>query len=123
MKCEKCGNEIKDGEKFCGGCGAKTEYADLTYGTLIISRKKSIFGCAIPFKVYIDGVLKEKVSNGQTVSIEIPYGTHKVSFNKPSSSVNRIITISEDKKSVKFLIKVNMFAISLVAQAKIISVE
>lgn len=123
MKCEKCGNEIKDGEKFCSGCGAKTEYADLVYGSLIVYRKKSIFGCAIPFKVYIDGNLKGSIVNGDTISLEIPYGTHKISFNKPNSKVNRIITISDDKKSVKFTIKSDMFALALIAQAKIIDVE
>ena len=25
MFCEKCGNKLPDGAKFCGGCGAKTE--------------------------------------------------------------------------------------------------
>lgn len=25
MKCEKCGNEIKEGERFCGKCGTKVE--------------------------------------------------------------------------------------------------
>lgn len=25
MKCSKCGNELKEGAKFCGYCGTKTE--------------------------------------------------------------------------------------------------
>ena len=25
MICKKCGNEIKDGEKFCGKCGTKND--------------------------------------------------------------------------------------------------
>ena len=25
MKCKKCGNEIQEGEKFCGKCGNKIE--------------------------------------------------------------------------------------------------
>lgn len=123
MKCEKCGNNITEGEKFCAGCGAKTEYADLTYGSLIITRKKSIYGCAIPFKIFIDGNLKGRISNGETINLEIPYGTHKISFNKANSKQNRIITISDDKKNIKITVKVNMFALAFIAQAKIIDVE
>ena len=123
MKCSKCENEIKSGEKFCKGCGAKTEYADLTYGKLVVTRKKSIFGCAIPFKIYIDEELKGRIQNGDTLSLEILYGTHKVSFNKPKYKLNILLTISDDKKSVKFTIKANLFALALIAQAKIIDVE
>ena len=25
MKCKKCGNEIKDGKKFCSKCGTKVD--------------------------------------------------------------------------------------------------
>lgn len=31
MFCEKCGNKLPDGAKFCGGCGAKTEPVQPTY--------------------------------------------------------------------------------------------
>ena len=31
MRCKKCGNEIKDGEKFCGKCGTKTSINEGVY--------------------------------------------------------------------------------------------
>ena len=53
MKCKKCGVEVTVGEKFCQGCGAKTEYADMKFGKIIVHRKSNFYGCAIPFKIFI----------------------------------------------------------------------
>ena len=30
MKCKKCGNDILEGEKFCGKCGTKVEVEEKT---------------------------------------------------------------------------------------------
>lgn len=123
MKCEKCGHEIKDGEKFCQGCGTKTEFANLTYGKVIIKRKSSFYGCAIPFTVYVDEKPKGNISNGKTLELEVPYGTHKISFNTPKDKANREITLSDDKKIITITVKTNPWAFSMIAKAKIISVE
>lgn len=121
MKCYKCGNEVREDEKFCSGCGAKSELADAPRGKIIIKRKKSFLGCAIPFSIFIDGVKKESISNGKTVVIDCLYGTHKVSFNSDKDKENREITISESKQSVTLNIKPKFGLI--VGKAKIFSVE
>lgn len=41
MKCKKCGNEILDGEKFCGKCGTKVEL-NIERETNNIKEKKNI---------------------------------------------------------------------------------
>ena len=87
MKCEKCGNEIINYEKFCVKCGEKTIYADASFGTITVTRKSSFYGCAIPFKVFVDGKLANTINNGKTITLNVPYGEHKVSFNKANSKV------------------------------------
>jgi len=121
VKCSKCGNEIKENEKFCKGCGAKSEFADMPRGKIIIKRKKSFVGCAIPFSIYIDGVQKESISNGKTCVFDCIYGTHTVHFNSMKDKENREITINENKESVTFNIKTKFGLV--VGKAKIISVE
>ncbi len=123
MKCNKCGHVIAEGEKFCQGCGAKTEYANMKFGKVIIKRKGSFYGCAIPFTAYVDEKPKGNISNGKTIELEVPYGTHKISFNSPKDKANREITLSEEKPVITFTIKTNMWAFSFIAKAKIVSVE
>lgn len=121
MKCSKCGNEIREDEKFCSGCGAKSEFADMPRGKIIIKRKKSFVGCVIPFSVYIDGVQKESINNGKTLIFDVIYGTHVVHFNSLKDKENREITISENKQSVTFNIKAKFGLV--VGKAKITNVE
>lgn len=123
MKCPKCGVEITLGEKFCQGCGTKTEYADLKFGKLIIHRKSSFYGCAIPFKIFVDEREMGTINNGDTLTFEIPYGTHQVYFNSVGDKANREVTLSEDKNEIKFTIKTDMWRMAFVAKAKIKTVE
>lgn len=123
MKCKKCGVEIALGEKFCPGCGAKTEYADMKFGKIIIHRKSNFYGCAIPFKIFIDEREMGTISNGETLTFDVPFGTHQVYFNKIGDKENREVTLSENKGEIKFTISTAMWRMALVAKAKIKKVE
>jgi hypothetical protein len=121
MKCPKCGIELTEEQNFCKGCGAKTEFADMPKGKIIIKRKKSFFGCAIPFSVYLDGKSKGAISNGKELILECTYGTHTVHFNSTKDKENRELTLSENKKEIKINIKAKFGLVT--GKAKIIDVE
>ena len=123
MKCKKCGVEIALGEKFCQGCGAKTEYADLKFGKIIVRRKSNFCGCAIPFKIFIDEREMGTIRNGETLTFDVPFGTHHVYFNSPTDKANKEVTLSDDKTEIKFTISTDMWRMAFVAKAKIKKVE
>ncbi len=121
MKCDKCGAEMSEWEKFCPGCGAKTEFADKEFGKIKVDRPGSALAFAIPFSVFIDGKSKGSISNGSTLTFDVPFGTHVVAFNSAKDKENREITLSESKKEITITIKPKMGL--LVGKAKIQSVE
>ena len=123
MKCKKCGVEITVGEKFCQGCGAKTEYADMKFGKIIVKRNSNFYGMAIPFKIFIDDREMGTIANGKELTFDVPYGTHVVHFNSLKDKQNREVTIGDDKKTIKFTITTNIWAFSFIAKAKIKKVE
>ena len=46
MKCNKCGTEIEEGEKFCGNCGNKIK-SDFKYKNFISKYRYLIIGCIV----------------------------------------------------------------------------
>ena len=49
MFCNKCGSEVKEGEKFCNKCGER-QLPDM--GSIVFARQNKYSGCLIDIKIY-----------------------------------------------------------------------
>ena len=57
MYCTKCGNEQRDGDRYCPGCGAQaagTPRPDVTRSLLLDKRNKKVAGVCAGFARYLD---------------------------------------------------------------------
>lgn len=121
MYCLKCGKELKVGEKFCENCGEKTQYADMKFGKITFKRDNNYIGCAIPFKIFIDGEKKGSLSAGGKLSFDYPVGEHEIALNSLNDKSLRTITLGENEVTVN--VGIRMFALSFTAKGKIKSVN
>ena len=122
MKCEKCGSNIGFGEKFCTNCGQVVNVSSEN-GVINIVRTKNYFGCAIPFKIFIDGTYVGDIKVGKTLTFNAPLGVHRVSINDASEKASTEVEITSEKKNVEVLVTVHFFALSFIAKGKIKSVK
>ena len=49
---------------------------------LTLTRKKNFVGCAIAFKVFIDGEMVGVIKNGKTLELQVTPGDHEISIHK-----------------------------------------
>lgn len=100
MFCNKCGNQIVDGAKFCSKCGQSTNQAanNITGNngvgtfTLTINRAKQWFAVNPAVKIIVDGGDEYKIDNGETLNIPITAGTHNIAFS--CSIRNKIVNVN-----------------------------
>lgn len=90
MFCPKCGKELNDYDKFCGGCGTTISPSRTSY-KLILTRPKNYVGCLISYDIYIDYVKVGKIKNGETIEFDISVGNHVISVNN-ANAVNINVT-------------------------------
>lgn len=81
MFCKNCGVKIDSDANFCPNCGvaqssdgAVNTITEDDYVSLTVKRNSCYSGCAVSVKIYINGVLQEKVKNGATVKLNIKPG-------------------------------------------------
>lgn len=81
MYCKNCGILLDSDAKFCSNCGvAQSSDGNVNaiteddYVSLTVKRNSCYVGCAASVKIYINGVLQEKVKNGATVKLNIKPG-------------------------------------------------
>lgn len=117
MFCNKCGSEVKEGEKFCNKCG---EQVGETTGNIIFSRQKSFYGCAIKIKIYMDGNLVATVANGTEVTVPATIGTHKFAFDLWSGNSITDIEVTKEHPNIKVVFKLGMGA--LTSKPKIVEI-
>lgn len=121
--CLKCGKELKMGEKFCESCGEKTQFADMSFGKIKFKRTNNFYGCAIPFKVFIDKEQVGSLNAGAKLEFDYPLGEHEIAINKPEDKKRRTINLTEEKKEIEITVTVNLFALALVAKGKIKKID
>lgn len=119
MFCNKCGNEIKKGNKFCTNCGNKT-IKDENDCYIVFERKKQFYGFLIPIDIYLDGEKVCSVKNNSKVKIDTTNGNHKLSFNLWSGNGEYDIDIAKGE-NVKVIFKLSMGLVT--SKPTIISIE
>lgn len=100
MFCNKCGNQLIDGAKFCSMCGQPTNQATNntvenkgrgTF-TLTINRANQWYAINPAVKIVVDGGAEYKIGNGETLNVPITAGPHKIAFS--CSIRNKIVNIN-----------------------------
>ena len=134
--CENCGNPMSKDSLFCSECGTKVENnlksnskekkitkkeANVHTATLIVSRKKSIKGCAVPFHVLLDGVKIGDLKNGASVSCEVGEGIHKVTISTIDKNTDQPIEVTKERNSIEILTVAKMGLVA--AKADIVDIK
>ncbi len=82
-KCPNCGEDIVENTSFCEKCGTqlnqKIEQGQTGTGHLLISRKKSFYGCAISLSVTINNV-DYKLNNGENLNFDLQPGRYSITY-------------------------------------------
>ena len=118
MFCPNCGKELKKG-KFCPECGSSIEINNSNNTgdvKIIVTRKKKMIGCAIPFSVYVDDVKIGSLGNGKSLTCEVGEGIHTVKFKCVEKDVIQEVNITSDIKSVEVTCRARMGLAAAVAQ-------
>ena len=76
---------------------------------LTLTRKKNFVGCLVKFDIYIDDVKVGKIKNGETVTLDVDAGSHKISIHK-NNPVN--IVIDKDTTADVVVFGANNFGIT-----------
>jgi PHP family Zn ribbon phosphoesterase len=98
--CSNCGKEVEDSSNFCPSCGKAINKSSSdtmrsmsdyngntvsmpTYGAngsvVVIKRKKSVMGFAMPMTVWVDEkAVASAIKNGQEVQLTISNGEHTI---------------------------------------------
>lgn len=85
MVCNVCGSEIREGAKYCPGCGGRVlgypSKADSSqrsqWGSLRIVREKFNMS-AKKTKVFVDRKLQGEIRDGESITVLLKPGEHKI---------------------------------------------
>ena len=102
MFCSVCGNRLNE-NNICLNCANNPNFVNA-----IIHRKKSIYGCAIPVKVFIDGNLIGKLGSNETLSVMRPIGNHKVAFELGTGTPEYDVVVPQGFKIMNLEFKIKM---------------
>ena len=108
MFCTNCGKEIGIDSKFCTSCGQSIQNENPKLGKLIFHRVKSVYGCAIGIKIYVDGELIGTINNDGTIEHSVSIGNHKIGFSLWSGANQKEINVTDEFPNVYLDIKLKM---------------
>ena len=77
-------------------------------GSITFNRSNSIFGCALVFKVFIDGQEVGAIKRGKTVIFDVPYGNHQLMLKSGLAKVESMIQVGDNSKHFVFNCSVKM---------------
>lgn len=112
VKCPECGKEVSSNAAACPNCGSPIPKRMVP---VTIERNKTIM-LAVNCYVYIDGNMMGELKPGQTMSKQLPVGTHYITVDSDVRSFGYsaadtratngdMFTIKESSKSVTIAIK------------------
>lgn len=123
MFCTNCGKEISDASEFCTFCGSAVtkKPAEQKSIQVTFNRLKKIVGCAVPMRVYIDGVQVVSLSNGASGQVNVTSGKHKVVVEMWSAISEREVDFSAEysKMYIDIAIKMGFW----VSKAEIVAIR
>lgn len=136
MYCTNCGKEMPDDSRFCTSCGKKmtdnskicTPYVggvglenSQKMIKLIVTRKKSMLGMAVPMKVLIDGNQIASLKNDNSVEIDLPVGEHKMIIDTIGEVTEKMLNLTPEFSKVHVTLKMKMGLVT--GKASIESIE
>lgn len=102
MFCKNCGAELPKDGKFCENCGyamnrVPEEIIDSNrkIHTLKISRESQFFLIDTAITVSIDKKKEYRLNSGNSVEVELPNGSHKISFS--TLFYNKVIILNVNR--------------------------
>ena len=128
MNCPNCQTVIKEGEKFCSNCGTPVtpiastqpplevpvQPQQLSFpnqpgvGSITISRPSNFVGCAVSYKVYANGYLLGKISDGGIMTFPLNYGTYEINIKCGMGKGNTKVTINDQYRHFVFQCPMSM---------------
>ncbi len=105
MTCPNCGNNCPDQTVFCSHCGCPLVHQTPSiqnFGNITIIRPSKFLGCAVNYKIYIDGVLVGKIPNNNTMSYPVCYGYHNLQIYCGMGSGQTQVLITPENPNVSF---------------------
>ncbi len=107
MYCNKCGNVVKNGDKYCSSCGQALVtgmFQDRSINNMYnlkIVRSNDFYIVNPAVKVVIDGAQEYRVENGNTIDIPISSGVHNIVFSASLRKNN--LNINVDSNAVIYV--------------------
>ena len=84
IKCPGCGNVVDiPGNTTCQ-CGTPLILPE--DGVIQLCRKSSMYGCAVGFGIYINGIPLGHLGSGETIRIPVSYGHYRIHLTQSFSS-------------------------------------
>ncbi len=117
MFCNKCGNEIKEAEKFCNKCGER-QIPEM--GSITFARQNKFYGSLIDIKIFMDGKQVASIANGREATVPATIGTHKIAFDLWSGNSIIDIEVPKDHPNIKVVFKLGAGVVT--AKPKIVEI-
>ena len=102
MFCKNCGAELPEDGKFCENCGYAMNRvpkeiinSNRKIHTLKISRESQFFLIDTAITVSIDKKKEYRLNSGNSVEVELPNGSHKISFS--TLFYNKVIILNVNR--------------------------
>ena len=95
MFCSNCGTKLNE-NGICDNCSKSSNGKMIN---VVINRVSSFVGCAVTYKVYVDGNEIGKLANGGSITISLPAGTHQFAFDMWSASNAHEVVIPDNCSS------------------------
>ena len=77
-------------------------------GSITFNRSNSIFGCALVFKVFLDGNQIGTIKRGESVKFDVPYGNHQLMLKSGLAKVESAIQVGDNSRNFVFSCSVKM---------------
>ena len=96
MFCPNCGTQL-NASGVCTNCNSNANVQSTGKTVkVVVSRVKAFLGCAVKYKVFIDGNEVGALANNSSIELNLTPGVHAISFDLWSGSSAHQITIPEN---------------------------
>lgn len=92
MFCPNCGKQLNE-NGICVTCSNPTSGKMVR---VVFNRAKSFFGCAVSYKIFVDGMEVAKLKNGGSAEVSLPAGAHNIAFDMWSASNTQQVIIPDN---------------------------
>lgn len=106
MFCRRCGKELSNDSVFCSQCGCHVEEnvqpQEETF-VLTLDRSSQLYLLNPPIKAIIDGTKRVSIPSGETATLNLRLGAHKIVFTSCGRTAELDFNMTSDMViSIKF---------------------